>query len=301
VVSDLERLALAAVDEDGNRLFPEEGPSGGCASGECLPDVEPASASPAPAPVSPAPPSPAPAAAAPVAAPPPPAAAPAVSVVNVRAPQPPPSLRAPEPPALLGPEPPPSVLAPEPPPIDDDPEDGPPAAPPSRPAASAPGPNSAGGSQVQQERWRAAVEKVKEASARHGKSLAFGRLLWMRPGEIAVGFSKADDFHRMTVTSGNSKALVEKALSEHFSQRTTLVVQNAPDLPAGSLPASLAEQDAQDRATHTKTTDAKVRTHPATRAVLKILGGELEHIQVFEKERPAAPSSAEGEPPDETP
>jgi hypothetical protein len=294
-IADLERLdappVRAPVDDDGNRLFPEEGPSGGCASGECLPGVETASASPAPAPAPvTAAPAPAPVTAAP----------PVVSVVNVRVPAPPPSLRAPEPPPpLLAPEPPPSVLAPEPPPIDYDSEEEPPPAPRNPPPAPASRPEP--GSHVQQERWRAAVEKVKEASARHGKSLAFGRLLWIRPGEIAVGFSKTDDFHRFTITSGSSKALVEKALSEHFGQRTTLLVQDAPNLPQGSLPASLAEQDAQDRATHTRTTDAKVRTHPATRAVLRVLGGELEHIQVFEKERPAAPASTEGEPTDDSP
>lgn len=140
---------------------------------------------------------------------------------------------------------------------------------------------------------------MKQASPRHGKALAFGRLLWMRPGEIAVGYTKADGFHREAVT-GSGKPTIERALSEFFRQPTVLIIQNAPDLPPEALPKSLAEQEAQERTVHEKSTDARVRSHPALRSVLRILGGEVEHIQIYERERPAVPST-EGEAPEDAP
>ena len=39
----------------------------------------------------------------------------------------------------------------------------------------------------QSERWRAALETVREASTRLGASLSHARVLWMRPGDITVG------------------------------------------------------------------------------------------------------------------
>jgi hypothetical protein len=136
------------------------------------------------------------------------------------------------------------------------------------------------------ERWRAAVETVKAASPRHGAALAHGRLLWLRPGEVGVGYVATAAFHRGQVTGGNGRMLVEKALAEHFGRPMKLVVEEATGEAAASL--SIAEQEAQARTAHQHSTEGKVRSHPAIRAVLKHLGGEIEHIQVLEPERPAA-------------
>lgn len=141
------------------------------------------------------------------------------------------------------------------------------------------------------ERWRAAVESVKAASARHGTALANGKLLWLRAGEVGVGYTPAASFHRTQVASGTGRALVEKALSEHFGRPTRLTVEDAVGEAANT--PSLAEQDAQARTAHQHTTEGKVRSHPAIRAVLKHLGGEIEHIQVLEPERPPASPSVE--------
>ncbi|WP_407737966.1 DNA polymerase III subunit gamma/tau [Hyalangium sp.] len=141
------------------------------------------------------------------------------------------------------------------------------------------------------ERWRAAVESVKAASARHGTALANGRLLWLRAGEIGVGYVPAASFHRTQVAGGTGRAMVEKALAEHFGRPMKLVVEDATG-EAASAP-SLAEQDAQARSAYQQSTEGKVRTHPAIRAVLKHLGGEIEHIQVLEPERPPASPSVE--------
>ncbi|MDC0714318.1 DNA polymerase III subunit gamma/tau [Stigmatella sp. ncwal1] len=142
------------------------------------------------------------------------------------------------------------------------------------------------------DRWRAAVETVRSASTRHGTSLANGRLLWLRPGEVGVAYVPAAAFHRTTIGAALGKTLVEKALTEHFGRPMKLTVEEATAEVAAST-ISLAEQDSQARAAHTQSTEGKVRSHPAVRSVLKLLGGEIEHIQVVEPERPSASPAPE--------
>lgn len=173
---------------------------------------------------------------------------------------------------------------------------------PARPSASAPAAKpflpSAGTPNA--EKWRHAVDSVRHASARHGASLANGRLLWLRPGEtidIGIGFPSTAQFHRTTVSASAGRAMIEEALAEHFRRPVKLTIESADDIVQAAAP-SLAEVDAQDRETHTRTTDAKVRSHPAVRATLRFLGGEIEHIQVYEKPRAqqvANASEGEGE------
>ncbi|NVJ28271.1 DNA polymerase III subunit gamma/tau [Myxococcus sp. AM011] len=142
------------------------------------------------------------------------------------------------------------------------------------------------------ERWRAAVESVKANSLRHGTALANGRLLSMKAGEIILGFLPSAGLHRMTVTAAAGKAVIDKLLAEHFGRAVKLSFQ---DVSADDTRASLsiAERDAQSRATHEKNTESKVRNHSAVRAVLLRLGGEIEHIQIYEPERPSAASPAD--------
>jgi hypothetical protein len=142
------------------------------------------------------------------------------------------------------------------------------------------------------DRWRAAVETVRTASIRHGTSLANGRLLWLRPGEVGVAYVPSAAFHRTAISAASGKGLVEKALSEHFGRPMKLTVEEATAEIAAST-VSIAEQDSQARAAHTQSTEVKVRSHPAVRSVLKLLGGEIEHIQVLEPERPSASPAPE--------
>jgi hypothetical protein len=178
--------------------------------------------------------------------------------------------------------------------LPDAPQQEPAAAVPPPPTAAVPPPASTGRdtpSLSAGERWRAAVEAVKAASPRHGAALAHGRLLWLRPGEVGVAYIAAAAFHRGQVMGGTGRALVEKALSEHFGRPTKLLVEEATGEVAATQ--SIAEQEAQARTAHQHTTEGKVRSHPAIRAVLKHLGGEIEHIQVLEPERPAAGPTVE--------
>jgi hypothetical protein len=114
----------------------------------------------------------------------------------------------------------------------------------------------------------------------------------MRAGEIVLGFLPTAGLHRMTVTAAAGKATIDKLLAEHFGRPVRLTFQ---DITADDTRAtlSIAEQDAQSRANHEKSTEGKVRGHPAVRAVLKFLGGEIEHIQVYEPERPSAVPAAD--------
>ena len=291
--------------DDDARYYPEEASPEGCASGECLPDdagsapesvaaalasgtaEERASAtfertlgavSAAPAPLASVPEATAPASTS--SAVPPAASRPAAAV--------PP---APVPPRAFASAPASSPVtraptAPPAPDLEPDPEPEPTAVP-APVARSRDNPNLPLG-----DRWRAAVDSVKGASLRHGTALANGRLLSMRAGEIVLGFLPTAGLHRMTVSAAAGKATIDKLLAEHFGRPVKLSFQDitADDTRA---PLSIAEQDAQSRSNHEKSTEGKVRSHPAVRAVLKFLGGEIEHIQVYEPERPSAVPAAD--------
>jgi hypothetical protein len=136
------------------------------------------------------------------------------------------------------------------------------------------------------------VDAVRAASPRHGKSLAFGRLVRLAPGEVVIAFTGDADFHRSTV-SGAGRATIERILSETWGRPTKLVIDSAA---ATLAPQSIAEVEAKERAAHERTVEARVRNHPALQSALRILGGEVEHIQILERERP---TTTEPEPTDE--
>ena len=78
-------------------------------------------------------------------------------------------------------------------------------------------------------------------------------------------------------------------ISTHFGRPTRLVLDETPGAASGAK--TLADIDAEARAEHERATGQSVRNHPAILATLRILGGELEHIQVLERERTGAPGS----------
>lgn len=212
-ITNVQRPAQppAAEPEQDSRLFPEEGPAGGCASGECLPEAE------------------------------------------------------------AEPE-----AQPSPPPL----------------------PTSKGDSpQRLMERWRAAIEVVQEkVGVRQAAALKQARLLGLKPGEVLLGFLPSHGLHRSAVM-GPQQPRIAQALSEHFGTPTRLVAQDvSPQEPAGLQ--SVAEQEQQHREAHKNSTEGMVRSHPAIHAVLRLLGGEIEHIQVYEPVR--SPSTPAGESLDES-
>ncbi|MGQ0507024.1 MAG: DNA polymerase III subunit gamma/tau [Myxococcaceae bacterium] len=137
--------------------------------------------------------------------------------------------------------------------------------------------------------WRDAVDAVRVVSSRHGASLAFGRVLSAKSGEIRLAYSAQGGFHRTTV-SGSGKAIIEKALTDFYRQRTVVIVEERTEEFTAAAP-SLAETDARGKADRERSAESKIRTHPAVKAALKLLGGEIEHIQVLEEEQPAVAAS----------
>jgi len=122
-------------------------------------------------------------------------------------------------------------------------------------------------------------------------SLAHGRPRSLDAGEVSVAFPKTAAFHEATVT-GAGRAKVEAALGTHFGRPMRLRVDNAVD----GLAPSLAEREAQQKDSREKGAEMALRNHPAVKATLRILGGELEHIQVLEPERPSADLESTEEP-----
>ncbi len=132
------------------------------------------------------------------------------------------------------------------------------------------------------------MEAVRATSPRHAASLAQGRLLALRADEVVLAYRPEASFHRTTVTGQSGRVAVERLLSQHFGRPTRIRLDDAA---AATAPKSLAEQEAEARAARELATGQTVRGHPAIRAALRILGGELEHIQVLERERTGAPGS----------
>lgn len=88
-----------------------------------------------------------------------------------------------------------------------------------------------------------------------------------------------------------SRSLVEGALEKALGRPIKLVEDSDPHA-FQAAPRSIAEVEASDRATRERLVEQKVREHPATRAILRHLGGAIEHIQVLEPlEEPLAGAS----------
>jgi hypothetical protein len=108
-------------------------------------------------------------------------------------------------------------------------------------------------------------------------SLAHARLRSLGRDEIAIAFAKTAAFHETTVT-GSGRIKVEATLSAFFGRPIRLKISNDIE----GLEPSLAEREARQRDDREKGVEQTLRNHPAVRATIKILGGELEHIQVIE-------------------
>ncbi|MFO0600947.1 MAG: DNA polymerase III subunit gamma/tau [Myxococcaceae bacterium] len=140
------------------------------------------------------------------------------------------------------------------------------------------------------DKWRRAVEALREASPRHGKSLSYARFLGFTPEGVRLAFPQDAAFHRSQVI-GMSRALVESELAKSLGRPVKLLEEtNAAALE--NAPKSIAEVEASDRSSREKGIEERVRAHPALRNVIRHLGGALEHIAYLEpvsKPRVAGP------------
>lgn len=124
------------------------------------------------------------------------------------------------------------------------------------------------------------VEEIRAGAPRLGASLAFGRLVELSSKEVVLSFPKDAAFHRTTV-DGSARAQIEKLASTHLRRPIQIrIVDSAATGGIASL--SPAEEDAKQDAERTKQVEALVRAHPAVNAVLRTLGGEIEHIEIVQ-------------------
>ena len=158
------------------------------------------------------------------------------------------------------------------------------------PAATARGPST------DDEKWRRAVDALREVSPRHGKSLSYARFLGFTPEGVRLAFPPDAAFHKSQVT-GMSRPMVEGELTRALG-RPIKLVEDSSVQALESAPKSIAEVEATDQSSRERGIEGKVKAHPALRNVLRHLGGALEHIAYLEPAaviRPSAPSPDEGD------
>ena len=143
-----------------------------------------------------------------------------------------------------------------------------------------------------EDKWKRAVDAVREASPRHGKSLSYARFLGFTPeGGVRIAFPADAAFHRSQVI-GMSRNIVESELARSLGRPIKLVEDASAQAFEGAS-KSIAEVEATDRSTRERGIESKVKSHPALRSVLKHLGGALEHIAYLEPvaRQPSTPAS----------
>ncbi|MGV3622678.1 MAG: DNA polymerase III subunit gamma/tau [Archangium sp.] len=158
--------------------------------------------------------------------------------------------------------PPPLVLEP-------DPEPEPEVVAPSAPARS-----------LDDDRWRRAVEAVRNASPRHGKSLSYARFLGFVPEGVKIAFPENAAFHRAQII-GLSRSMIEGELAKSFG-RPTKLIEDTSAAALQAAPKSIAEAETSDRNNRERDIEIKVKASPALMNILKHLGGSLEHITYLE-------------------
>ncbi len=134
--------------------------------------------------------------------------------------------------------------------------------------------------ETEHDRWARAVEAMRQASPRHGKSLSYARFLGFTPEGVRVAFAPEAAFHKAQVT-GMSRAIVEAELTRALG-RAMKLLDESNTTAYQAAPKSIAEVEASDRQMRETGIDRKVREHPAIRSILKHLGGAVEHISYLE-------------------
>jgi len=135
-----------------------------------------------------------------------------------------------------------------------------------------------------EQRWMDAVNFVRSSSPRLGASLAFGRPVSLASSELTIAFAKQSAFHR-GIVGGSGRGQIEQMLSAHFGRAVRLRIEDASVNSAA--PLSPAEREAQEKDARDRELAAKVRANPAVQAALRVLGGEVEQMQLLENSRAA--------------
>jgi len=143
-------------------------------------------------------------------------------------------------------------------------------------AVAEPGPNGAPGADASQEnRWRALISAVRAArKMSQAAALEKGVPLRIVAGTVAVGFRSPND--ALALEDADSRRGVEAAFAEVLGSAVKLVIEK---LPAESAVESLAEEKERARGERKGRRLQQGREHPAVRAAVEVLGGEIEDVR----------------------
>jgi len=127
----------------------------------------------------------------------------------------------------------------------------------------------------EEDRWRALISAVKAArKMSQAAALEKGVPLRIVPGTVAVGFRSPSD--ALALEDADSRRAVEAAFAGVLGSAVKLVIEK---LPAESAATSLAEEKERAKGERKGLRLQQGREHPAVRAAVEVLGGEIEDVR----------------------
>jgi DNA polymerase-3 subunit gamma/tau len=124
------------------------------------------------------------------------------------------------------------------------------------------------------QRWRALVDSVR-AARKMSAATALERAVPLRidGGAVAVGFRNPND--ALALEDRDTRAAVEAAFARALGTKAALRIEQAPETPHASL------HDEKERARKERRVQRlqSGRDHPAVRAAVEVLGGEIEDVR----------------------
>jgi DNA polymerase III gamma/tau subunit len=126
-----------------------------------------------------------------------------------------------------------------------------------------------------EDRWRALISAVKAArKMSQAAALEKGVPLRIVPGTVAVGFRSPND--ALALEDEDSRRGVEAAFAGVLGSAVKLVIEK---LPAEAAVESLAEEKERAKGERKGKRLQQGREHPAVRAAVEVLGGEIEDVR----------------------
>jgi len=124
------------------------------------------------------------------------------------------------------------------------------------------------------QRWRALVDSVR-AARKMSAATALERAVPLRidGGAVAVGFRNPND--ALALEDRDTRAAVEAVFARALGTKAALRIEQAPETPQASL------HDEKERARKERRVQRlqSGRDHPAVRAAVEVLGGEIEDVR----------------------
>jgi len=123
--------------------------------------------------------------------------------------------------------------------------------------------------------WRALISAVKAArKMSQAAALEKGVPVRIGPGTVTVGFRSPND--ALALEDADSRRAVETAFATVLGSAVKLVIER---LPAESAATSLAEEKERAKGERKGLRLQQGREHPAVRAAVEVLGGEIEDVR----------------------